>query len=65
MSSADRKLDAVPMFRLVLRPRPTCADPIRQLRQLLMRALRSHYFACTSVEQVSPLDSSSAGRATR
>jgi hypothetical protein len=62
MTAVDRKPDAVPMFRLVLRLPPTCADPIRQLRQLLKRALRSHHFACTSVEQVSQSDSNSPAK---
>jgi hypothetical protein len=49
---ADRKPDDVPVFRLVLRPTPQCLDPIRSLRHLLKRALRSYGLRCISAEEV-------------
>jgi hypothetical protein len=58
MSAADRKpADTRPTFRLVLKPVPACTDPVRQLRHLLKRALRSHGLRCISAEQVPPPNS--------
>jgi hypothetical protein len=52
MTAADRKPDDAPTFRLVLRPTPACPDPIRALRHLLKRALRSYDLKCVSCEAV-------------
>jgi hypothetical protein len=52
MRAADREPDHVPAYRLVLRPTSQCADPIRALRHLLKRALRTYGLKCTSIEQV-------------
>jgi len=39
-------------FRLILRAEPGCVDPIRALRALLKRALRSHSLRCIEVESL-------------
>jgi hypothetical protein len=50
--NAGRKPDDVPTFRLVLRPTPACIDPVKALRSLLKRALRSYGLRCTSCEEL-------------
>jgi hypothetical protein len=50
--AADDKPDAAPTFRLILKPLPTCADPIRSLRWALKTLLRRHHLRCVSCEEV-------------
>jgi hypothetical protein len=56
---------ARPIFVLHLRPLPTCTDPIKALRFLLKRALRSHGLKCVSCEEVRAPNSNTTTEATR
>ena len=43
-----------PCYRILLRPEPRCADPVRALRQLLKAALRQWKLRAVSVSEAQP-----------
>lgn len=47
----DKAGRQAPLFTVVLRPSPGCDDPIRALRALLKRALRSYGLRCVGLRQ--------------